>query len=63
MDADEPTETTLGQRAVTDPLAASGGLSPEEMTRRLHAAARILATGAIRAAIAARPRREAEPAG
>lgn len=62
MGADGPTKTPLDERAVTEPLAASGGLSPEEIRQRLYAAARILATGAIRAAIAARQRRESEAA-
>jgi hypothetical protein len=56
MNPEKTTENTLDERARRGSLAASAGLSAEETTQRLKAAARILANGAIRAAIAARQR-------
>jgi hypothetical protein len=55
-------QPNTGQPEPTSKLVPEevSSLSPEECQRRLQAAARIFATGAIRAAIAARHRRESE---
>jgi hypothetical protein len=56
-DAGRPGPFPSGQSNEPPPL------SPEEVQRRLMAAAKILANGAIRAAMAARQRHESAPAG